>query len=162
MRYDALSSAGNPIIKTPNLDKLAHQGAYFRNAYTPVAVCGPARASILTGTTINTHGVNTNDKTYYYDDTPVMTTRTFDEILTDKGYHAEYFGKWHVLTSHSSVYKNEKKYAVNGKYMFEHQGQRFIYLDYLNEMFPKNEPDKGELLDYFSERSYTPDPIDVD
>jgi len=62
MRYDALSIAGNPIVKTPNLDKLARQGAYFINAYTPVAVCGPARSSILTGTTINTHGVNTNDK----------------------------------------------------------------------------------------------------
>ena len=162
MRYDALSIAGNPIVKTPNLDKLARQGAYFKNAYTPVAVCGPARSSILTGTTINTHGVNTNDKTYYYDDSPVMTMKTFDEILTEKGYHAEYFGKWHVLTSHSSVYKNEKKYAENGKYMFDHQGQRFMYLDYLNEVFPKKEPRKEELLDFFSERPYTPDPIDVD
>ena len=34
-RYDALSIAGNPIVKTPNLDKLAKQGAYFKNAYTP-------------------------------------------------------------------------------------------------------------------------------
>ena len=63
-RYDALSIAGNPIVKTPNLDKLARQGAYFKNAYTPVAVCGPARSSILTGTTMNTHQVTTNDKTY--------------------------------------------------------------------------------------------------
>jgi arylsulfatase A-like enzyme len=42
-RYDALSISGNPIVKTPNLDRLAKQGAYFKNAYTPVAVCGPAR-----------------------------------------------------------------------------------------------------------------------
>jgi len=62
-RYDALSYAGNTILKTPNLDRLAKQGAYFKNAYTPVAVCGPARSSILTGTTINTHRVTTNDKT---------------------------------------------------------------------------------------------------
>ena len=161
LRYDALSIAGNSIVKTPNLDKLARQGAYFKNAYTPVAVCGPARSSILTGTSINTHGVNTNDKTYYYDDTPVMTMKTFDGILTEKGYHAEYYGKWHVLTSHSVVYKNEKKYAKNGKSMFGHQGQRVMYLDYLDEVFPKKEPVEGELLDYFSERPYTPDPIDV-
>jgi len=162
LRYDALSIAGNSIVKTPNLDKLARQGAYFKNAYTPVAVCGPARSSILTGTTVNTHGVNTNDKTYYYDDTPVMTMKTFDEILTEKGYHAEYYGKWHVLTSHSTVYKNEKKYSKNGKYIFGPQGQRFMYLDYLDEVLPKKEPLEGELVDYFSERSYTPDPIDVD
>ena len=36
-------------INTPNLDRIASQGAYFRNAYTHCAVCGPARASLLTG-----------------------------------------------------------------------------------------------------------------
>jgi arylsulfatase A-like enzyme len=160
-RYDALGISGNPIVKTPNLDRLAKQGAYFKNAYTPVAVCGPARSSILTGTTMNTHQVTTNDKTYDYNDTPVMTMKTFDEILTEKGYHAEYYGKWHVLTSHSEVYKNPKKYAKNGKYIFEPQGQRHLYLDYLNAVFPKRAPKKGELLDNFTKRPYTPDPLDV-
>ena len=130
-RYDALSYAGNTILKTPNLDRLAKQGAYFKNAYTPVAVCGPARSSILTGTTINTHRVTTNDKTYDYNDTPVMTMKTFDEILTEKGYHAEYYGKWHALSSHAAIYKNQTKYAKNGKYMFEHGGQSYMYQDYL-------------------------------
>ena len=160
-RYDALSIAGNPIVKTPNLDKLAKQGAYFKNAYTPVAVCGPARSSILTGTTINTNGVNTNKKTYYYDDEAVMTMKTFDEILTEKGYHAEYYGKWHALTSHAAIYKNQTKYAENGKYMFEHGGQSYMYQDYLNAVFPKREPNSGELLDNFTKRPYTPDPLDV-
>lgn len=36
-------------IQTPNLDRIAREGAYFRNAYTHCAVCGPARASLLTG-----------------------------------------------------------------------------------------------------------------
>lgn len=36
-------------IKTPNLDRIAREGAYFRNAYTHCAVCVPARASFLTG-----------------------------------------------------------------------------------------------------------------
>ena len=153
-RYDALSIAGNPIVKTPNLDKLARQGAYFKNAYTPVAVCGPARSSILTGTTMNTHQVTTNNKTYNYNDAPVMTMKTFDEILTEKGYHAEYYGKWHVLTTHSEVYKNQIKYAKNGKNIFEPQGQRHLYLDYLNDVFPKMKPQKGELLDRFTKESF--------
>ena len=160
-RYDALSIAGNSIVKTPNLDKLAKQGAYFKNAYTPVAVCGPARACILTGTTINTNKVTTNKKTYNYDNTPVMTMKTFDEILTEKGYHAEYYGKWHVLTSHADVYKNKNKYAKNGKYMFAHGGQNHMYQDYLNEVYPKRKPSGKELLNYFSKRPYTPDPMDV-
>ena len=160
-RYDALSIAGNPIVKTPNLDRLAKQGAYFKNAYTPVAVCGPARSSILTGTTINTNGVNTNKKTYNFNDTAVMTMKTFDEILTEKGYHAEYYGKWHALTSHAATYKNQNKYAKNGKYMFEHGGQSYMYQDYLNDVFPKREPKSGELLDNFTKRPYTPDPLDI-
>ena len=160
-RYDAVSIAGNSILKTPNLDRLAKQGAYFKNAYTPVAVCGPARSCILTGTTINTNGVTDNDKTYYYDKEPVMAMKTFDEILTEKGYHAEYYGKWHVLTSHAVVYKNENKYAKNGKYMFDHGGQSYMYQDYLNDVFPKREPKSGELLDNFTKRPYIPDPMDV-
>ena len=80
-QYKALSLAGNSVLKTPNLDRLAEGGAYFTNAYTPMAVCGPARSSILTGMTVENTGVNTNAKTYTYDDEPVMTTQTFDEIL---------------------------------------------------------------------------------
>jgi arylsulfatase A-like enzyme len=160
-RYDALSYAGNTVLKTPNLDRLAKQGAYFKNAYTPVAVCGPARSSILTGTTINTNGVTANNKTYNCDDEAVMTMKTFDEILTEKGYHAEYYGKWHSLTSHAAVYKNQNKYAKNGKYMFEHGGQSYMYQDYLNAVYPKRAPKKGELLDNFTKRPYTPDPLDV-
>ena len=38
-RYDALSLQGNKFLKTPNLDRLAKQGVWFKNAYTPCAVC---------------------------------------------------------------------------------------------------------------------------
>ena len=62
-----LGYAGNTVIKTPNLDRLAQQGAYFKNAYTPCAVCGPARSSMLTGSTVESTGVNSNDQTYYYE-----------------------------------------------------------------------------------------------
>ena len=64
-RYDALSIAGNGVLETPNLDRLARQGAYFRNAYTPCAVCAPARASILTGHTVENTGARTNEQAYY-------------------------------------------------------------------------------------------------
>lgn len=160
-RYDALSIAGNTVLETPNLDRLAKQGAFFKNAYTPVAVCGPTRSCILTGTTLGTNGVTTNDKTYYYKDEPVMAMKTFDEILTEKGYHCEYYGKWHVLSSHAAVYKNPNKYAKNGKYMFGPEGQSYMYQDYLDEVYPKREPQGDELLDNFTKRPYTPDPLDV-
>lgn len=117
-QYKALSIAGNSVLQTPNLDRLAKEGAFFKNAYTPMAVCGPARSAILTGMTVESTGVNTNAKTYYYDDEPVMTTPTFDEILTANGYHCEYYGKWHVMSNHAEIYKNPKLQAKMGSPYF--------------------------------------------
>ena len=159
-QYKALSIAGNSVLKTPNLDRLAEGGAYFTNAYTPMAVCGPARSAILTGMTVENTGVNTNAKTYYYDEEPVMTTPTFDEILTENGYHCEYYGKWHVMTNHSKIYKNPKLTSENGKSIFQHGGQNHVYMDYLNKEFPKQKLQDGEFYDTFTKRPYSPDPID--
>ncbi len=114
-RYDALSIAGNTVLETPNLDALARQGAWFRNAYTPCAVCAPARSSILTGHTVENTGMRRNDYAYYYDETEVMAMPTFDEILSSQGYTCEYYGKWHSLSSHTTVYTNPKQAAKNGK-----------------------------------------------
>ena len=159
-QYKALSIAGNTVLETPNLDRLAQGGAYFENAYTPMAVCGPARSSILTGMTVESTGVNTNSKTYFYQDEPVMTTPTFDEILTENGYHCEYYGKWHAMSNHSDVYKNPKLESENGKSIFEHGGQNHVYMDYINEQFPKPKLKDGEFYDTFVKRPYRPDPID--
>jgi arylsulfatase A-like enzyme len=159
-QYKALSIAGNSVLQTPNLDRLAEGGAYFTNAYTPMAVCGPARSSILTGMTVESTGVNTNAKTYSYDDEPVMTSQTFDEILNENGYHCEYYGKWHVKSNHAEIYKNPIKYSENGKSIFQHGGQNHVYMDYLNEQFPKKKLKKGEFYDTFTKRPYAPDPLD--
>ena len=159
-QYKALSIAGNSVLETPNLDRLATEGAYFKNAYTPMAVCGPARSAILTGMTVENTGVNTNAKTYFYDEEPVMTTLTFDEILSQNGYHCEYYGKWHVMSNHTDIYKNPKLESKNGKSIFEHGGQNHIYRDYLNDRFPKQNLNDGEFYDTFIKRSYKPDPID--
>jgi len=48
-RWDALAVMGNNIIQTPNLDRIARQGVFFRNAYVTTAICAVSRASILTG-----------------------------------------------------------------------------------------------------------------
>ena len=54
----ALGAAGNQEILTPNLDQLAHDGAYFPNFFCASPVCSPARASILTGLTPSQHGIH--------------------------------------------------------------------------------------------------------
>jgi len=159
-RWDALSIAGNTVLKTPNLDRLARQGACFKNAYTPCAVCAPARSSILTGHTVEHTGMRTNGRAYHYREEGLMVMPTFDEILAGAGYHCEYYGKWHSQTSHTHIYKNPAKAAKNGRSIFDHGGQKFMHLDYLDVHAPRREPGQGELIDNMSERPYRTNPMD--
>jgi arylsulfatase A-like enzyme len=159
-RSDALSIAGNTILETPNLDRLAKQGAYFKNAYTPCAVCGPARSSILTGCTIENTGMKTNGKAYYVKEEGLMTMPTFDEVLADEGYHCEYYGKWHSQSSHTNCYKNPLKAANNGNSIFAHGGQKFVWLDDIKDKEPRRALKAGEFYDNMSERPYRTDPMD--
>lgn len=159
-QYKALSIAGNRVLKTPNLDRLAKEGAYFKNAYTPMAVCGPARSAILTGMTVEHTGVNSNKKTYNYEVEPVMSTLTFDEILTQNGYHSEYYGKWHSMSNHAEIYRNPTLESKNGESIFQRGGLKYLYMDYLNERYPNPQLEDGEFYGTFVNRPYRPDPID--
>jgi len=159
-RYDALGYAGNSVIQTPNMDRLAAQGAYFKNAYTPCAVCGPARASILTGSTVESTGVNSNAQTYYYEGEEVMTMPTFDQILDDNGYLCEYYGKWHTMTSAANIYQNPQQLANNGNSVFGPGGQSHIWRDYLDLQGTVPEPGAGEFKDGMSKYPYFANPLD--
>ncbi|MHC1705730.1 MAG: sulfatase-like hydrolase/transferase [Tenuifilaceae bacterium] len=163
-RFDALSIAGNRILQTPNLDRLAKQGVWFKNAYTQCAVSGPARATILTGCTVENHGILNNGlaDSGTPQSSTVMPQKTFDQILTDSaGYHCEYYGKWHCPQFAASCYKNPVKYSTSGRYIFASSGDVRFYKDnYLNQVFPKPALKAGELYDTFSERPYIPNVLD--
>lgn len=163
-RFDALSIAGNQVLKTPNLDRLVRQGVWFKNAYTQCAVCGPARATILTGCTVENHGILTNGlaDSGTKQSSTIMPQKTFDQILTDNGgYHCEYYGKWHSPEFAASCYKNPVKNAVSGRSIFGSSGDVRFYKDnYLNQAYPKPPLNSGELYDTFSERPYVPNILD--
>src|ERR1041385_7909585 len=59
-RWNALSCAGHPYLKTPNIDRLPHEGVHFKNAFCTTSLCSPSRASILSGLYAFKHGVRNN------------------------------------------------------------------------------------------------------
>ena len=105
--------------------------------------------------------MKTNDRAYYYAEEGLMTMPTFDEVLTRQGYRCEYYGKWHSQSSHAAVYRNPKQAAEDGKSIFEHGGQNYVYMDYINAQYPKRELQAGELYDSFTKRPYRTDPLDT-
>ena len=60
LRYDELSSAGNNILHTPNMDRIAREGFAFRNAFVINSLCLPSRATILTGLYSHSTGAVSN------------------------------------------------------------------------------------------------------
>ncbi|MDB4429542.1 sulfatase [bacterium] len=89
-RYDAMGFLDHPFLKTPNLDRLAAEGAYFKNAYVTTSLCSPSRASILTGLYAHNHRVVDNYN-------PVSESLTFfPQVLQKEGYQTAFIGKWHM------------------------------------------------------------------
>ncbi len=159
-RYDALSLAGNKILKTPNLDRLAKQGVWFKNAYSQCAVCAPTRASILTGATVENHQIITNEIATSKKETGRMPMPTFDELLSKKGYHCEYYGKWHSPEFHAEVYQNPQLKSTNGKSVFAPGQLTALYMDYLKPISSKAKLKQGELYDSFTDQPYRMNPLD--
>ena len=91
-RADALSIAGNPVLKTPQIDQLARDGLRFTNAFVTTSLCAPSRASFLTGQWAHTHGVRTNDRRSRLKPTQII----FADLLRDNGYEVAFIGKWHM------------------------------------------------------------------
>jgi len=89
-RASAFGFAGDPNVKTPNLDKLAAQSLVFRNAISVLPVCTPHRAALLTGRYPTSTGMFLNDL-YLPSEELCMA-----EIFKQAGYDTGYIGKWHL------------------------------------------------------------------
>ena len=90
MRADAMGCAGNPVLQTPELDRLARQGVRFTDAFVTTAICATSRASILTGQYARRHGVNDFA-------TPLRDLdATYPMLLKRSGYYVGFAGKWGV------------------------------------------------------------------
>ena len=89
-RASATGYAGDPNVRTPNLDTLADQSLRFTNAVSVCPICTPYRAALMTGRYPTTNGMFLNDASLPDGEQCIA------EVLAEAGYATGYIGKWHL------------------------------------------------------------------
>jgi arylsulfatase A-like enzyme len=112
-RWDALGYAGNSIIQTPEMDRLAAEGIYYENAFVTTPICAASRASILTGLYERTHGYTFGQgdiKAPYID-------QSYPVELRKAGYFTGFFGKFGVnYADFDQLFDVGESYDRNGAF----------------------------------------------
>jgi len=113
-RWDMMSCEGHPFLKTPNMDRIAAEGARFANMFVTTSLCSPSRASFLSGLYAHAHKVTNN-----FTDYPVELG-SYPLQLQKAGYETAYIGKWHM-----GEQSDEKRPGFD--YWVTHKGQGEYY-----------------------------------
>lgn len=91
-RWDALGYAGNTIIQTPQMDRMAREGIHFKNAYVTTSICAVSRASILSGQYARRHGIQDFSTSF----SEKAFAETYPSLLRQAGYYTGFIGKYGV------------------------------------------------------------------
>lgn len=131
-RHDTLGVAGNPVVKTPNIDRLARDGFRFTQNRVTTSICGVSRATLFTGQWMSRHG----NPAFQEFKTP--WAETYPGLLRANGYFVGHIGKWH----------NGKFPAANFDFGRSYSGTHWIKQPNGTEIHvtKKNENDAMEFL----------------
>ena len=108
-RWDAFGYAGNELAYTPQMDKLAKQGVYFKNAISTTPICSASRASIFSGLYERTHGYSFTSG----DIKNEFMKNAFPRRLKESGYYTGFYGKFGVkYKGLDSLYHKSENYDL--------------------------------------------------
>jgi len=122
-RWDTLGCMGNPIIRTPNIDRLAEQGVVFENCFVTTSICMTNRACIFTGQYAARHGI-WDFRTSF---TPGQLADTYVGRLKRAGYHLGFIGKWGVGKPPEALFDFNRAWPGQNRYLHK-DGQRLSHL----------------------------------
>jgi arylsulfatase A-like enzyme len=114
-RWDTLGCMGNPVIKTPNVDKLASAGVAFDNMFVTTSICWVNRATIFTGKYGSRH------KQWSGKD-PVDMSQSYLALLHQAGYRTGFIGKWGIGGKSAGLLDYDKGFPGQGKYFGQYPG----------------------------------------
>lgn len=141
-RFDYLGCMGHPVLKTPNIDRLAHEGAIFKNFFVVTPLCSPSRASFLTGQYPHAHKIINNDRIGL--DAISHTLVTFPRVLRESGYETAFIGKWHMGSDDS------RRPGFDRWLSFRGQG---VYIDGVVNDDGKELQLTGNMTDYLNDQA---------
>lgn len=138
-RYDCIGHSKMYPVTTPNIDKLAREGMWFDQAYTPMPLCCPARQALLAGRRPETFGALWN-----YDITlkiPALEPEeyTWTKQLKSSGYNMGYVGKWHVHPTFDPTAYGFDTYISEGDYGTFRSG-KYPDVSFKNGWFGEEDP----------------------